>query len=168
MANAYDAYGGTAYALATRLLGSGSEAEDVVQESFLALWRQADRLQASRGVRSYLLTIVHNRAVDRVRSRSRRPTVELNEDAPFRADEAEEPEAQVTLASERERVRAALTNLSEDQRRCIELTYFAGLTINQAAERLDIPPGTVKSRLRLALGHLKRTMENPTSGEGTV
>ncbi len=69
----YDAYGAIAYGLALRVVGSTQEAEDVVQESFLALWRQADRLDSTRGLRGYLLSIVHHRAIDRIRRRGRRP-----------------------------------------------------------------------------------------------
>jgi RNA polymerase sigma factor (sigma-70 family) len=167
MAEVYDMYGHLAYALATRILGASSDAEDVVQESFLALWRQASRLDPARGVRSYLMSIVHNKAVDLVRRRGRRPELALDEDAPFRADEAGQPEAVVETASERESVRAALSALSDDQRRAVELTYFGGLTINQAADRLGLPAGTVKSRLRLALGHLRQAIERHREGRSS-
>lgn len=156
MAAAYDTYGGLAYALAVRLLGSSGDAEDVVQDSFLALWRQAPRLDAKKGLRSYLMTIVHHKAVDRVRQRARRPEAVLNEDAPFKTDAGSGPELQAEKRSEAEEVRAAMAALSPEQRRAVELTYFLGMTINDAAATLDVPVGTVKSRLRLALGHLRR------------
>ncbi|MGE0057966.1 MAG: RNA polymerase sigma factor [Dehalococcoidia bacterium] len=162
LATAYDSYGGLAYALAARVMGVSSDAEDVVQESFLALWRQAPRLDAKRGLRSYLMTIVHNKAVDRLRQKGRRPEAVLNEDAPFKAPENEAPETVVEKASEADEVRAAMAGLSEDQRTAVEMTYFKGMTINDAAEKLGIPVGTVKSRLRLALGHMRRRLEGAT------
>jgi RNA polymerase sigma-70 factor (ECF subfamily) len=162
LATAYDSYGGLAYALAARVMGVSSDAEDVVQESFLALWRQAPRLDARRGLRSYLMTIVHNKAVDRLRQKGRRPEAVLNEDAPFKAPENEAPAEVVEKASEAGEVRAAMAGLSEDQRTAVEMTYFLGMTINDAAEKLGIPVGTVKSRLRLALGHMRRRLEGTT------
>jgi RNA polymerase sigma-70 factor (ECF subfamily) len=172
LATAYDSYGGLAYALAARVMGVSSDAEDVVQESFLALWRQAPRLDAKRGLRSYLMTIVHNKAVDRLRQKGRRPEAVLNEDAPFKTPDTETPEAVVEKASEADEVRAAMAGLSEEQRAAVDLTYFKGMTINDAAERLGIPVGTVKSRLRLALGHMRRSLdvkaESNAGAEGTT
>ncbi len=162
LATAYDTYGGLAIALASRVLGARSDAEDVVQESFLALWRQAPRLDAKRGLRSYLMTIVHNKSVDRLRQKGRRPEAVLNEDAPFKASDATDPELQAEKVSETEEVRQAMSGLSQEQRSAVELTYFLGMTINDAAAQLNIPVGTVKSRLRLALGHMRRRMEGAT------
>lgn len=154
----YDAYGGMAYGFALRLLGSPSEAEDVVQESFLALWRQASRIDVSRGLRSYLLSIVHNRSVDRVRSRARRPETELDLDAPLASAE-EDPADQAVRSTEGARVRAAMKSLSSEQQQTVEYVYFRGLTIDETAKRMGAPSGTVKSRLRLALGHLRQELD---------
>ena len=153
----YDAYGAIAYGLALRVVGSTQEAEDVVQESFLALWRQADRLDSTRGLRGYLLSIVHHRAIDRIRRRGRRPEAELDLDLPLASDD-EDPADTAVRNDERETVRAALVALSNDQRRTVEMVYFQGMTMSEAAERLAIPVGTVKSRLRLALGRLRQEL----------
>ena len=160
LAAVYDAYGALAYGLALRILGSQTEAEDVVQESFLALWRQAERLDAEKGLRSYLLSIVHHRAIDRLRRRTRRPESELDLDLPIPSDD-EDPADTAVRNSERETVRAALVALSQDQRRTVEMVYFHGMTMTEAAERLGIPVGTVKSRLRLALGRLRQELGTP-------
>ena len=157
LAAVYDAFGAIAYGLALKLLGSRTEAEDVVQESFLALWRQAERIDPARGLRSYLLSIVHNRAIDRVRRRARRPEAELDLDAPIPANTAD-PEEEVTRITEGEAVRAALVSLPADQRQTVELVYFRGLTINETANRMRVPLGTAKSRLRLALGRLRQEL----------
>jgi RNA polymerase sigma-70 factor (ECF subfamily) len=157
LAAVYDAFGAIAFGLALKLLGSRTEAEDVVQESFLALWRQAERIDPARGLRSYLLSIVHNRAVDRVRSRARRPEAELDLDAPIPAT-TPDPVEEVTRITEGEAVRAALVSLPPDQRQTVELVYFGGLTINETANRMQVPLGTAKSRLRLALGRLRQEL----------
>ena len=150
----YDSYGALAYGLALRTVGAAAEAEDIVQEAFLALWRQAGRLDPSRGIRSYLLTIVHNKAIDRLRQRRRKNETPLDPALPYVAG-GRGPEEAAEALSERETVLSALQQLPEEQRLAIELTYFKGFTINEAATRLQVPVGTVKSRLRLALGRLR-------------
>jgi RNA polymerase sigma-70 factor (ECF subfamily) len=140
-----------------RSLGRTAEAEDVVQEAFLALWRQAARLDPARGVRSYLLTIVHNKAVDRVRRNARRPELVLEGEVSIQA-EAADPVQFAEALENRELVRSALDTLPQEQRQAIEMAYFAGLTASEVADRLQIPVGTVKSRLRLALGHMRRAL----------
>jgi RNA polymerase sigma-70 factor (ECF subfamily) len=157
MASLYDAYGGLAYGVAVRSLVRTAEAEDVVQEAFLALWRQAARLDPARGVRSYLLTIVHNKAVDRVRRNARRPELVLEGEVSIQA-EAADPVQFAEALENRELVRSALDTLPQEQRQAIEMAYFAGLTASEVADRLQIPVGTVKSRLRLALGHMRRAL----------
>jgi RNA polymerase sigma-70 factor (ECF subfamily) len=160
LAAIYDAYGAIAYGLALKLLGSRTEAEDVVQESFLALWRQAERIDPVRGLRSYLLSIVHNRTVDRIRRSARRPEAQLDLDAPIPAATAD-PADEVTRITEGEAVRAALVSLPTDQRRTVELVYFSGLTLSETANRMQVPVGTAKSRLRLALGRLRQELGTP-------
>lgn len=149
----YDRYSRLAFGLAYRILGDAPVAEEVVQDTFLSIWTNASRFIAQRGsVRSWLLTIVRNRALDELRRRRARPlpfsletamsgdTVHLDEALIARIDAAQ--------------VRAALSSLPEEQRLVIELAYFDGLTHHEIAERLRIPLGTVKSRLRLGLHKL--------------
>ena len=156
----YEALSPIAYGLALRLLGSGSDAEDIVQESFLALWRQAERLDPGRGLRSYLLSIVHHRAVDRLRRRVRRPESTLDPAMSLPAA-TEDPADVASRQAEREEVRAALEALSLEQRRTVELVYFNGLTTGETAAHMRVPLGTVKSRLRLALRHLRQELGAP-------
>ena len=158
MASLYDAYGGLAYGLACRVLDDPKEAEDVVQEAFLALWRQAKRLDPGRGsVRPLLMTIVHRRAVDAVRRRAGRLEVVLDDAAPLAA-KTPDPVEFASMAEEREVVSRALAELPSEQRQAIELTYFRGLTIAEMAGQEGIPLGTAKSRLRLALERMRQTM----------
>jgi RNA polymerase sigma-70 factor (ECF subfamily) len=158
----YDRYSRLALGVATRMLGDGAEAEDVVQESFLAVWRTAHRLDADRGsVRTYLLTIVHRRAIDALRRRSGRPVLDIEGiDLPSPGGD---PLEFASKAEERDRVRGALAGLPDDQRRAVELTYFGGLTIAEMAGQEQIPLGTAKSRLRLALERLRKALGADTT-----
>ncbi len=161
LAALYDKYGRLAYGLAYRTVGETREAEDVVQEAFLTLWRQAARLDRARGsLRPLLLTIVRRRAIDVLR---RRPTrsAQLVESIEPLAASASDPIEFASQAEERERVRQALAELPDDQRQAIELTYFDGLTVAEMAARERIPLGTAKSRLRLALDRMRKRLTAP-------
>jgi RNA polymerase sigma-70 factor (ECF subfamily) len=103
------------------------------------------------------MSIVHNRCVDLVRRRVRRPEAELDPLAPI-ATAADDPETETIALLEGEAVRAAMKALSPDQRQTVELVYFAGFTINEAADRMKVPLGTAKSRLRLAMGRLRQEL----------
>ncbi len=157
LAAVYDAHAGIAYGLALRLLGRASEAEDVVQESFVALWRQAERLDPAQSVRGYLLRIVHNKAVDRLRRQGRRREVVLEGAAQVQSNLGE-PEVEAERRSDRDLVRDALATLPAEQRQAVELAYFGGLSINDVATETRAPVGTVKSRLRLALERMRRQL----------
>jgi len=151
----YDRHHRAAFALAYRILRDAGQAEDVVQEAFLAVWRQAERFQPERGrLRAWLLTIVHHRAITQLRGR---PTpgqvVELGEGLV----DARQPEVwqQAYTAMRQADVHAALRRLPGDQRRAVELAFFTGLSHREIAERLGLPLGTVKSRTRLAFRKLQ-------------
>jgi RNA polymerase sigma-70 factor (ECF subfamily) len=148
----YDRYRTMAYSIALRITADASTAEDVVQDAFLGAWRNAARYAEGRGsVKTWLLSIVHHRAVDAVRRR--RPTIEL-------PDAQSPPPAALTLPDvwpevaaglDREVVHSALRGLSDVQREALELAYFGGLTQQEIAARTNAPLGTVKSRMRLGL-----------------
>lgn len=146
-----------AFSLAYRMCGRRSVAEDVAQESFLALWRSGARYDRTRGsVRSWTLGIVHNRAIDALRRSSvhdrRRASAEgLEEDieAPERTD------SQAIANAVSDEIRVALGGLPAEQRRVIELAYFGGFTHTEIASMLDAPIGTVKGRMRLGLEKLR-------------
>ncbi|HYL40702.1 MAG TPA: sigma-70 family RNA polymerase sigma factor [Candidatus Binatus sp.] len=155
----YERYGAMAYALALRITRDGSAAEDVVQETFLGVWRNADRYELGRGsVRTWLLSIVHHRAIDLLRRR--RPTTVLPErdDAP--PEILTMPDVWQDLAArlDREAIQVALATIPTAQREAIELAYFGGHTQVEIAARLDLPIGTVKSRQRLGLLALRRAL----------
>jgi RNA polymerase sigma factor (sigma-70 family) len=148
----YDRYRVMAYSIALRVTADATLAEDVVQDAFLGVWRNAARYAEGRGsVKTWLLSIVHHRAVDAVRRR--RPTTELpeREDVPPPALTLPDIWQEVAGNLDRARIAAALRTLSDVQREAIELAYWGGLTQQEIAERTGAPLGTVKSRVRLGL-----------------
>jgi RNA polymerase sigma-70 factor (ECF subfamily) len=156
----YDRHGGAAFSLAYRMTGNRTAAEDVSQEAFLSIWRSRLRYQAERGsVRTWVLGIVHNRAIDALRRslvHERRRTsaegIEERQEAPERTD------VEAARRDEARHVQSALDTLPEDQRRTIELAYFGGFSHSQIADMLDTPIGTVKGRMRLGLEKLRQQL----------
>jgi RNA polymerase sigma-70 factor (ECF subfamily) len=147
--------------LLDRILGRRGEAEEVLQEAFLQVWMQADRYDEARSTpRGWILMLARSRALDRLRRRdsSRRREEAAGEESA--ADAAIFPVGTERLESqERQRlVSSALGQLSPDQRRCIELAFFEGLTHTQIAERLAAPLGTVKSRILLGMNKLRQSL----------
>lgn len=161
LAELYDRYGRLAFSLAVRIVGSPESAEEIVQEAYLSLWRGAVTYQVGRGtVRTWLLSITHHRAIDAVRRRaSRVQTAPLDDRAQFVG--AQDVWLDVSRSLTRDEVRTALERLPIEQRESIELAYFGGLTYPEIAQRLNVPLGTVKSRLRLGLQKLRSLLENP-------
>ena len=159
----YDRYHSMAYALALRITTETGLAEDVVQDSFLGVWRNAARYAEAKGsVRGWLLAIVRHRAIDAMRRQ--RASVAIGQEA----DEA--VPAALTLPDiwpevagrlDAEQIRLAMTALPPAQRDVIELAYFDGLTQREIAERTHAPLGTVKSRIRLGLASLRDQLVGP-------
>jgi RNA polymerase sigma factor (sigma-70 family) len=157
LAELYDRFGGVAYGLALRILRDDALAQDAVQEAFLSVWRTADRFLAERARAStWILTLVHRRAVDLVRREDRRRGEPL-EAAPEPAA-AETVEEEATLGFQRRVVQEALRRLPPEQREALELGYYGGLTQSQLAERLDQPLGTIKSRMFTGLARLRELL----------
>jgi RNA polymerase sigma-70 factor (ECF subfamily) len=160
----YDRYASTALGTALRVVGDREEAEDLVHDAFMAVWRKIDRFDASRGsLRAWLMTVVRNRAIDRVRGR--RVSIDV-EDADERALLRTGPnptwEEALQNASAAE-VRHALAGLPEEQRRAVELAYFEGYTYREVAEIMTVPHGTASGRLRLALAKLRDALAGTSS-----
>jgi len=155
----YDVMAARVFGLAVRVVRDPAQAEEVVQESFLEIWRSSGRFDADRGSAvSWILTIVHRRAVDRVRSAeatSRRDTTYHETNQPVAHDATAEA-AQASL--EARRVRSALASLTEVQREAIGLAYFGGYTHTEVASMLDLPVGTAKTRIRDGLIRLRDAM----------
>jgi RNA polymerase sigma factor (sigma-70 family) len=161
LAELYDRVGRTAYGLAFRVLRDDRLAEDAVQEAFLAVWRLAAAFSAERAkATTWILTLVHRRAVDLVRREERRRAEPLGEDD--RHDEGATPSAEdaAWLQFERERVQNALRQLPDAQREALELSYYGGFTQSELAERLGQPLGTIKSRMFAGLARMRELLDD--------
>lgn len=150
-------HSGVMFSLAYRMCGTRALAEDVAQDSFLALWRNSAAYDRARGsVRTWALGVTHNRAVDTLRRmdvHERRRTRAENVEEHLQAPESTDGEAIANVASEE--FRGILAELPSEQRRVIELAYFGGFTQTEIASMLDTPLGTIKGRMRLGLEKLK-------------
>ena len=159
LAELYDRYGRAAYGLALRVVRDPALAEDAVQEAFLALWRSAARFVPERSKAStWILTLVHRRAVDAVRREQRRRADTL-EGAPEPSVEGADEDAWLRL--QRERVQEALRSLPDAQREALELAYYGGFSQSELAERLGEPLGTIKSRMFAGLARLRELLGEP-------
>jgi RNA polymerase sigma-70 factor, ECF subfamily len=162
----YEKYRTMAYGLALRITGDASLADDVVQEAFVGAWRNASRYATERGsVKTWLLAIVHHRAIDAIRRR--RPTSELpeHEEAPPPSLTQPDVWSEVAGRLDRDAILAALQTLSSVQREALELGYFSGLTQQEIALRTNAPLGTVKSRMRLGLQQMRSAIVGLDAGD---
>jgi RNA polymerase sigma-70 factor (ECF subfamily) len=166
LAELYDRFGRLAYGVALRVLRDEKLAEDAVQEAFLAAWRTADRFMPERAKAStWLLTLVHRRAVDLVRREERRRVESLPDEVEQASTGSAEDDA--WLRFERERVQWALKRLPDQQREALELAYYGGFTQSELAERLGQPVGTIKSRMFAGLTRLRELLGEPGSTDTT-
>jgi RNA polymerase sigma-70 factor (ECF subfamily) len=164
LAELYDRFGRSAYGLALRVVRDEALAEDAVQEAFLAVWRGASRFIPERAKAStWIMTLVHRRAVDVVRREERRRAEPLPETEP--GDGGPSAEDTAWLRFERERVQSALSQLPDQQREAIELAYYGGFTQSELAERLGEPLGTIKSRMFAGLARLRELLDSPMEGD---
>ena len=166
LGHVYDRYGSLVYGLARRVTSSTAAAEEITQEVFVQFWEHADRFDEAKGsLRAFLGAITHRRSVDWVRSETRRRDREARtaQDAATGSVATTATEADITAdITAREtaaRVRAAVDTLPLEQREAVVLAYFGGLTFREVAASLDLPEGTAKSRLRLALGKLSTVLQ---------
>jgi RNA polymerase sigma-70 factor (ECF subfamily) len=165
LAELYDRYGRIAYGLAYRTLRDPALAEDAVQDAFLTIWRTASRFLPERAKAStWILTLVHRRAVDIVRREERRRAESL--DVVPEQVGGETTDESAWLRFERERVQAALRQLPDQQREALELAYYGGFTQSELAERLGLPLGTIKSRMFTGLSRLRELLaDGDATGE---
>ena len=152
----YDRYGRLAFGLSFRVLQDRGAAEDVVQEAFLSIWRRAESFETARGsVRTWLLSIVHHRSIDRLRGTAGR----TRQDAPIddfeRVLSVADPWREVSQLMQRETLQRVIATLPDAQRQTVEMAYFDGYTQQEIATAMEVPVGTVKGRLRLAMQRLR-------------
>jgi RNA polymerase sigma-70 factor (ECF subfamily) len=162
LARLYDRHAGTVFGLARRILNRLEDAEEVVQDVFTQVWREAGRYERSRAtVAGWVVMLTRTRAIDRLRSRNARPDQRSPETAPMPDIPAAawSPE-QVTISEEDVRgVRGALAELPEAQRTLVELAYYEGLTHSEIAAKTGVPLGTVKTRIRTAMATLRGVLK---------
>src|ERR671919_227299 len=156
----YERHSPAAFSLAYRMMGTRSGAEDVTQDAFLSLWRSGARYERTRGsVRTWVLGIVHHRAIDALRRtfvhERRRASDEGLEE---RLETGERTDVEVARREESSTVRAALQHLPSEQSQVIELAYFGGFTHTEIATMLETPVGTVKGRMRLGLEKMRHSL----------
>lgn len=153
----YRRYAQTIMSITFRMLGDRESAADVTQTAFLRLWQQASKLSVRSGsIRGWLITVARNAALDLLRAR-RTEAVPLTHDTPEIADSSE-TSIQVIAGFQTRAVRDVIDLLNQDQRTVIELAFFGDLTQSAIAECTGMPLGTVKSRLRLAMRHLRTAL----------
>jgi len=158
----YERHCTAVFSLAYRICGARAGAEEIAQEAFLAIWRSGARYDRARGsVRTWLLGVVHNRAIDALR----RTTVHQrhqssDERAAERVEAPERTDVEAARRDEARAMRAVLDGLPQEQRRVIDLAYFGGFTHEQIAAMLEVPLGTVKGRMRLALEKMRANLES--------
>ena len=161
----YDRHHGKALAVAFRVLEDRSLAEDVVQEAFLAVWRQPEGFRPERGnLRSWFYSIVRHRAIDMTRSgafKRERLSIDEVQVEPGAAD----PWYQVSANIDQEEIKRAVETLPNEQMEIINLAYFGGHTQQEISEMIGVPLGTVKSRVRLALQRLRNLLQQAVAGE---
>jgi len=165
LAEVYDRHGRLLYSLALRIVGRQADAEDVLQEVFTQVWRQAGRYDTSRGtVAGWLVMLTRSRALDRLRrERGEAPAADVDWASIDVVDPGAAVDLRLVTAQQAARVRAALEALPEPQRVPLELGYYEGLSQSAIAARLGVPLGTIKTRMRQALLRLRDALAEDAS-----
>jgi RNA polymerase sigma-70 factor, ECF subfamily len=167
----YERYSRVAYSLAYRIVGDRGTAEDVVQDAFLSVWRQAATYRSERGkARTWLMSIVHHRSIDRLRSGASATNTIPYDELPEKSDEAQVPSIwqQAWNNVRGDVVRRALERLPAEQRKSIELAYFSGYSQSEIAALMGVPLGTVKGRMRIGLQKLRSMLEGLEIGASSA
>jgi len=166
LAELYERFAGVLLAVARRILGPGGEAEEALQESLLQAWNQAERYDPGRSsVSTWLILIVRTRALDRLRSRQARERTTLGAARePSPRHESSGAEERVLHGERRERVRQALAELPDEQRRVLELAFYEGLSQSEIATRTGAPLGTVKTRALLGMRKMRQALRATIRG----
>jgi RNA polymerase sigma-70 factor (ECF subfamily) len=160
-ATLYDRHSRAAFSLAYRMMGERQASEDLTQDAFLKVWRGASSYRAERGsVRTWILSIVHNRGIDQIRSQASRRSTQEKIEASAPRSQPSEAFAETLRNSQRDQVREALDTLPPEQLKILELAYFSGYTHVEISDLLGLPLGTVKGRMRLGLKKIRDYFES--------
>jgi RNA polymerase sigma-70 factor (ECF subfamily) len=160
-ATLYDRHSRAAFSLAYRMMGERQASEDLTQDAFLKVWQGASSYRAERGsVRTWILSIVHNRGIDQIRSQASRRRTQEKIEASAPRSQPSEAFAETLRNSQREQVREALNTLPPEQLKILELAYFSGYTHVEISDLLRLPLGTVKGRMRLGLKKIRDYFES--------
>jgi RNA polymerase sigma-70 factor (ECF subfamily) len=164
LAALYDRYGRLIFSVALRIVQDHGTAEEITQDVFLRCWRNIDRYHAQQGsLLSWLLAIAHHRAIDELRSRRGKHARHEISDGTIQPLVALDRGFDEALL--REEIHTALHNLPPAQRDVIELIFWGGLTRREVADRLNLPLGTVHTRLRLGMEKLRAALDRATREE---
>jgi RNA polymerase sigma-70 factor (ECF subfamily) len=164
----YDRHASRVLGLTSRILSDRDEAEDVLQEVFLQVWRAPARFDASRGsVLTWLLVVARSRAIDRLRALRRRGRDRHVDIAAVDVAAPGDPERETQTSHDADGVRRVLATLPADQRRALELAYFEGYTQSEIADLTGSPLGTVKTRLRQGMMKLRESFKTYSEGGGS-
>ncbi len=162
----YDQSSTVLYGFARRILGSSDEAADLLQELYLEIWNKSIRYDVGRGTPiAWLITLTRSRAIDRLRARTSQPDRQRTEPiAPHSADYDLDPKQSLSESQADQELRTlvceALANLPQGQQQAIDLAYHEGLSYLEIAERLDQPPGAVKTRIKLGMAKLREAFRS--------
>lgn len=160
-ATLYERHSRTAYSLAYRMMGERQASEDLTQDAFIKVWRGAGSYRSERGsVRTWILSIVHNRGIDQLRSHASRRRTQDKIEASAARSQPSDAFAETWRNAQREQVREALSTLPGEQLKILELAYFSGYTHVEIADLLGLPLGTVKGRMRLGLKKIRTYFES--------
>jgi RNA polymerase sigma-70 factor (ECF subfamily) len=156
----YDESSSLVFGLAMRILGNSADAEEVSSDVYTQVWQHAATFDSRRGSPSaWLIMLTRSRAIDRIRSRDARRRSETPMEGIELTARSTGPESTLYLTWQRDLVQRALVQLSPEQHEVITLAFFSGFTQSELAEKLSLPLGTVKTRLRLALTKLRRALQ---------
>jgi RNA polymerase sigma-70 factor (ECF subfamily) len=160
----YDRYSRLVFSIAYSLVGDYATTEEITQDVFVRVWQRASQYRPDQGkVSTWLISIARHRAIDMLRRQGARPedhTVSWAESTIDGMPAEDDPQEAAELSLQRQRVRAAIAQLPEDQKRALALAYFNGYTHRQIADTLDQPLGTIKTRIRLAMQKLRQLLKD--------
>jgi RNA polymerase sigma-70 factor (ECF subfamily) len=162
-AELYERFASRVYGLGIVMLGGDAAAQDLVQDTFVKLWRSADRYDPRRGkLETWVLLVARSLAIDSLRRRVLEARVLERNPPPHEASDEPGPDARAEVADLSERARRAMQSLTDGQRAALELAYFGGKTSAEVAELEGIPIGTAKTRIRTALLRLREALTEET------